>query len=103
MRFDKAEQKAICDVLNEEGGSLWPYSLSSEGGYSGPVKKGFDLATDSFKSGTGQDDLFTVASSSGTASIHIALAGLGIPAGSEVIVPPMTDMGTITPLSLIHI
>lgn len=36
-----------------------------------------------------------VATSSGTAAIHAALGALGVTAGDEVIVPPITDMGTI--------
>ncbi len=34
--------------------------------------------------------------SSGTAAVHIALATLQLPPGSEVIVPAITDMGTLT-------
>ena len=34
-----------------------------------------------------------VACSSGTAAMHIAVAALNLPAGSEVIVPAITDMG----------
>ncbi len=37
----------------------------------------------------------TMACSSGTAAIHIALAAAGIAPGDEVIVPPITDMGTV--------
>ncbi|MCX5660397.1 MAG: DegT/DnrJ/EryC1/StrS family aminotransferase [Planctomycetota bacterium] len=37
---------------------------------------------------------FAVPASSGTASLHVAVAGLGIPAGYEVITSPITDMGT---------
>jgi perosamine synthetase len=37
-----------------------------------------------------------IACSSGTASVHIAIASLGLPAGSEVIVPAITDMGSLT-------
>jgi len=39
-----------------------------------------------------------VACSSGTAAVHIAAASLNLPAGSEVIVPAITDMGTLTGL-----
>ena len=37
-----------------------------------------------------------IACSSGTASVHIAVAALQLPPGSEVIVPAITDMGTLT-------
>lgn len=39
-----------------------------------------------------------IACSSGTAAVHIALGALGIPPGSEVIVPAITDMGSLTGL-----
>ena len=37
-----------------------------------------------------------IACSSGTASVHIALGALGLPAGCEVITTPITDMGSLT-------
>src|SRR5947207_7435908 len=37
-----------------------------------------------------------IACSSGTASVHIAIAALQLPPGSEVIAPAITDMGTLT-------
>ncbi len=39
-----------------------------------------------------------IACSSGTAAMHIAVGALQIPAGSEVIVPAITDMGSLTGL-----
>src|SRR4051812_26942215 len=39
-----------------------------------------------------------IACSSGTAAIHSATMALGISPGDEVIVPPITDMGTILPV-----
>jgi perosamine synthetase len=39
-----------------------------------------------------------VATSSGTATIHAAMIALGISPGDEVIVPPITDMGSIVPI-----
>lgn len=38
---------------------------------------------------------YCVATSSGTAAIHVALATVGVTAGDEVIVAPITDMGSI--------
>ncbi|MGO7093531.1 DegT/DnrJ/EryC1/StrS family aminotransferase [Rhizobium leguminosarum] len=38
---------------------------------------------------------FAVATSSGTASLHVAVAAARMPAGSEVVVTPVTDIGTI--------
>jgi len=37
-----------------------------------------------------------LACSSGTAAVHIAVGALGLPAGAEVIVPAITDMGSLT-------
>lgn len=39
-----------------------------------------------------------VSTSSGTASIHTALIGAGVSPGDEVIVSPITDMGSIAPI-----
>ena len=37
-----------------------------------------------------------IACSSGTAAVHVAVGALGLPAGAEVIVPAITDMGSLT-------
>ena len=39
-----------------------------------------------------------VASTSGTAAIHVALGALGLNPGDEVITTPLTDMGTVIPI-----
>ena len=39
-----------------------------------------------------------VASSSGTSSLHLAVGALNLEPGDEVIVPPITDIGTILPV-----
>lgn len=41
---------------------------------------------------------YGVTCSSGTTAIHAALTALGISPGDEVIVPPITDMGTLSPI-----
>lgn len=41
---------------------------------------------------------YAVATSSGTATIHAALIACGISPDDEVIVPPITDMGSIAPI-----
>lgn len=41
---------------------------------------------------------FAIACSSGTAALHAACTALEISPGDEVIVPPITDMGTLAPL-----
>jgi dTDP-4-amino-4,6-dideoxygalactose transaminase len=39
-----------------------------------------------------------IACSSGTAAVHLAIAALDLEPGDEVIVPPITDIGTIAPI-----
>jgi dTDP-4-amino-4,6-dideoxygalactose transaminase/predicted dehydrogenase len=39
-----------------------------------------------------------VASTSGTAAVHVALGALGLNPGDEVITTPLTDMGTVIPI-----
>lgn len=41
---------------------------------------------------------FAVACTSGTSALHASLIALGISPGDEVIVPPLTDMGTMIPV-----
>lgn len=43
---------------------------------------------------------YAVASTSGTAAIHVALGALDLSPGDEVITAPVTDMGTIAPILL---
>lgn len=58
--------------------------------YSGQFVKRF---TDAFAAL--YDMPYCVATSSGTAAVHTALGVLGVGPGDEVIVPPVTDMGSI--------
>jgi dTDP-4-amino-4,6-dideoxygalactose transaminase len=41
---------------------------------------------------------FAVACSSGTAAVHLCIAALDLQPGDEVIVPPITDVGSVLPI-----
>lgn len=73
--------------------SLWPYSGRA---FRGALKAAVDLIEESFS----REDYNAkmVPTSSGTASIEVALAGLDIPPGTEVIVTPITDPGSVMPI-----
>lgn len=64
-------------------------------GYQGPFEK---LYTDAFVAMMGGGHADAVAT--GTAALYVALAALALPAGSEVIVSPITDPGTISAIVL---
>lgn len=87
QRFNFSEVKNLVDVL--ESNKLWPYPVTDEMGF-------VNIATKKLKSYFSVP--YVVPTSSGTASIHTALGGLRIPAGSEVILPPITDAGTVSPI-----
>lgn len=87
QRFDFNEMEKIVDVLKTN--KLWPYPVDDPNGY-------VNMATNLLKQYF--DVPFIVPTSSGTASIHAALGGLKIKAGSEVILPPITDAGTVAPI-----
>ncbi|MER8665042.1 DegT/DnrJ/EryC1/StrS family aminotransferase [Mesorhizobium sp. M1148] len=93
-RFDSAERQLLDAAL--AGQELWPYTSS------GDPKRNFwneaREALENYYSDTSGERLRAVPAGSGTAAIHVALGGLQIPAGTEVIVPPITDMGTVMPV-----
>jgi dTDP-4-amino-4,6-dideoxygalactose transaminase len=41
---------------------------------------------------------FAIACSSGTAAVHLCISALGLEPGDEIIVPPITDIGTVLPI-----
>lgn len=91
-RFDAAEEEALKRVLKRE--ELWPYDF--RGGFAPEMQKAFDLVQQHF-SRAGQT-AFMVPTSSGTSSIQVALGGLQIKPGTEVIVTAITDPGSVTPI-----
>ena len=94
-RFDDIELKLIEEALDSN--DLWPYVYGSD-----PRRHFIHEATERlrayFKRPQSSELPFVIPTSSGTASIHVALGGLQIPAGSEVLLSPITDIGTVTPI-----
>lgn len=94
-RFDSVEVKLLKEAL--ESDDLWPYVYGND-----PRRHFIEEATKElsnyFKRPNEIETPYVVPTSSGTASIHVALAGLRVPAGTEVIVSPITDIGTVTPI-----
>ena len=80
MRFDKEELALLEEALNQNTLFYWK----------GNMTKRF---TKKFAEMYGAD--YCVATSSGTASIHVALGALGVGPGDEVITSPITDMGSV--------
>ncbi|MGP9819816.1 DegT/DnrJ/EryC1/StrS family aminotransferase [Salinarimonas sp. NSM] len=94
IRFDLNDAAQVVAAL--AGQELWPYSRGGS-----PARNLWEEARAALERGFGaspHDPLWAVPASSGTAAIHVALGGLRIPAGSEVVVPPITDMGTVMPV-----
>lgn len=79
-RFGKAELKQLEEALEQNTLFYW----------AGNKVKDF---TKKFANMYGTD--YCVATSSGTAAIHVALGAVGVTAGDEVITSPITDMGSI--------
>jgi perosamine synthetase len=93
-RFDGAELQLLDAAL--KGQELWPYTAS--GNPQRNFWKEAREALENYYSDMSGERLRAVPAGSGTAAIHVALGGLQIPAGTEVIVPPITDMGTVMPV-----
>ncbi|MFP4383831.1 MAG: DegT/DnrJ/EryC1/StrS family aminotransferase [Spirochaetia bacterium] len=83
--FDEAELKELKEAL--DSGSLF---------YAGGTKVYRFL--EKFRNLYGVSG--AVPSSSGTAALHVALGAVNLNPGDEVIVPPVTDMGSIAPIVL---
>lgn len=96
IRFVDTDYEAVQQALEQQ--ELWPYSPKADTTQATNIwKKSIATLEQHFRSATGHE-LYAVAASSGTGAIHVALGGLQIPAGTEVIVPPITDMGTVMPV-----
>jgi dTDP-4-amino-4,6-dideoxygalactose transaminase len=81
--FDEAEERLVLEALRSG-------CLSKNGG---------SMVKRLEKEFAAMLDLpFAIACSSGTAAVHLCVAALDLDPGDEVIVPPITDIGTILPI-----
>jgi perosamine synthetase len=78
-RFTDLERKYVLDVIDNE------FNTSKNGTYNNKLEK---LFAEKFSAN------FAIGHSNGTVSMHTALAALGVKAGDEVIVPPLTMSST---------
>ncbi len=95
-RFDYSEIYEVMAALDEQ--ELWPYAPSAPE----ELKRNRWMAARRMLEGEMSEKagrkIFAIPASSGTAAVHIGLGGLKVPAGSEVILPAMTDMGSASPV-----
>ncbi len=81
-RYGEAELKELSEALNQ--GTLFYCAAAAS-----KVKTFVKAYAERYGAN------YCVATSSGTAAVHVALGSLGISAGDEVITTPITDMGSI--------
>ncbi|MEP4247364.1 DegT/DnrJ/EryC1/StrS family aminotransferase [Tateyamaria sp.] len=93
-RFGSEERSLLGEAL--EAQDLWPYVYGNDRRHF--IGDAEDALRAYFGAKTDEDPPFVVPTCSGTSSIQVALGGLRIPAGSEVILPPITDIGTVMPI-----
>lgn len=79
--FGTEEVRAVTEVL--ESGVLWRVTGTQVASLEGEFAEYLGVG-------------HAVASSSGTAALHIAMAGIDPEPGDEVVVPPITDFGTVS-------
>jgi len=88
IQFGEGELNAVTDVMKgaiENSGKLWRVGETKT--------KEFETEFAKFCGSK-----YAAASSTGTASIHLAVAACNFDPGSEVITAPITDVGTVTPI-----
>jgi len=88
--FDEEELRAVREVFEHAWAAGVDFSFHGE------FERRFTEAFCLFQGGGYADGV-----SSGTAAVYLALAALGLPSGSEVIVPPVTDPGGVAPVVLL--
>ncbi len=86
LNYDSQESKAVKDVVD----SGWITM--------GEKTKEFESK---FSNLLGSKSIYSIAVSSGTASLHMALLGLGIKSGDEVIIPALTFVADINVVKMV--
>ena len=90
--FGKSELKAVMNLMKREirqGGAIV---------YNGPEKAAYCSQFVDFLGGGG----FAEAVNSGTNAVYVALRALDLEPGTEVIVPPISDVGGVMPVALMN-
>lgn len=85
----RAEEKAIAECI------AYYRERNLDPGYQGEFEKRYTEEFCRLQGGGYADAVAT-----GTAALYVAIAGLGLPNGSEVLVSPITDPGTISSIIL---
>ncbi|MBI2264644.1 MAG: DegT/DnrJ/EryC1/StrS family aminotransferase [Armatimonadetes bacterium] len=88
--FGEAELESVIQVFKES------WENERDFGYQGKYEKTYADLFCRFQGGG-----FADAVCSGTAAVYLALAALDLPPGSEVIVSPVTDPGSVSPVILL--
>jgi perosamine synthetase len=86
-KFGKTERRLFNEAIDSN--ELWYWKADSNDGFVNKATKELQKYFDS---------MGVTATSSGTASIHVALGASEIKPGSEVILSPITDAGSVTPI-----
>ncbi len=89
--FGEAEKAAAMRLFDQaiESGNAF--------GYNGPEEQGFEKEFAAYMGGGFADGV-----NSGTNAVFAALGALQLPAGSEVIVPPISDPGGVMPVAVLN-
>ena len=89
--FGEEEKRAAVALFDES------MQTGSAFGYNGPEEQGFEREFAEFMGGGFADGV-----NSGTSAVFAALGALELAAGSEVVVPPITDPGGVMPVVMLN-
>ena len=104
--FDENEEQALLEILRS--GNWWRYSHGEAvealaGGRSGaPVQSRSSVAEFQGAFARFQGARYGIACANGTAALEVALKGLGVGPGDEVIVPPYTFIATASAVLMVN-